>query len=160
MAETTTTTRLPRPCKSARPAATARSFAGVSRQAPPYFCTMIGCSLIGASVQSPARLADRTVTAYPCADNFKVLVEGDKVRAIAGRDLSYFRLKAKKCRRGPRSHDERIGQRDAEQGGRVAHGLDHGEVSPRQRAIGAGQAIFVQRDLPSLQQEVRLARAY
>src|SRR6202011_4228301 len=42
IAETIATTRLPRLCKSARLLATARIFAGVSRQAPPYFCTMMG----------------------------------------------------------------------------------------------------------------------
>src|ERR1700736_697742 len=42
IAETIATTRLPRLCKTARRLATARIFAGVSRQAPPYFCTMMG----------------------------------------------------------------------------------------------------------------------
>ena len=42
MAETIATTRLPRPCRSARLRATERIFAGVSRQAPPDFCTIMG----------------------------------------------------------------------------------------------------------------------
>src|SRR6059058_2077818 len=106
------------------------------------------------SVRSLARLVHRTDTAYPCADNFKVRIEGDKVRAVSGRDPSKLGLKAQKCGGGPRGHDEGVDKGDSEQRTSVAHRLDHGEVSARERAVGASQAIFVQRDLPSLQHEL------
>src|SRR6266508_1746684 len=48
------------------------------------------------SVRSLARLVHRTDTAYPCADDFKVRIEGDKVRAVSGRDPSKLGLKAQK----------------------------------------------------------------
>src|SRR3979409_29529 len=59
------TTRLPRLCRAARVLATARIFAGVSRQVPPYFCTMMGLVrilLTEIPCTSPARQPDQPTT--------------------------------------------------------------------------------------------------
>src|SRR6476659_2917669 len=65
IAETIATTRFPRLCRSARLLATARIFAGVSRQVPPYFCTMMGLLRILLTEiprASPARQREQTAT--------------------------------------------------------------------------------------------------
>src|SRR3982750_3957054 len=81
------------------------------------------------SVRILARLAHRTNTPYPCADDFEVRIEGDKVRAISRRDPSKFGIKAQKCCGCPRDHDQDVGEGDFEERNGVAHRLDHSEGS-------------------------------
>jgi hypothetical protein len=99
------------------------------------------------------------LTGHPCADNFKVRVEGDEVCSISGGDHSKLGLKAQKYSGRPRRHDESICKGDFEKRDGVPHSLDHGEESASECAVGSGQAIFKQRYLPSMQHELPLVCA-
>ncbi|MGY4404115.1 hypothetical protein ACVIYL_004918 [Bradyrhizobium sp. USDA 3315] len=46
------------------------------------------------SLGSLVRLAHRTNTAYPCTNDLKVRIKGDKIRAVSGRDPSKLGPKA------------------------------------------------------------------